>query len=77
MLVCPSMEWQLRIGDAPATLLRIYVQRTKKADTNAAGVLGTIAAAITRTGMEQHQSNFGSNDVAVPVCPPRESDVNG
>jgi hypothetical protein len=32
-----------RIWDDPAAHLRIYVKRTKKADTNVAGVLGTIA----------------------------------
>jgi len=31
-----------RIGDDPATLLRVYAKRTKKADTAAANVIGTL-----------------------------------
>jgi hypothetical protein len=46
--------------DDAAPLLRMYVKRTRKPNTNAGGVLDTIAEAITRTGIEQHGTNFGS-----------------
>lgn len=35
-----------RIGDDPATLLRSYAKRTKKADTSAAAVIGSISKGI-------------------------------
>src|SRR5262252_159331 len=35
-----------RIGDDPATLLRIYAKRTRKADTSAASVIAQIAASM-------------------------------
>jgi hypothetical protein len=43
---------------------------------NAAGVLGAIADAITRTGTEQLGANLGPNDQSVPVCSSGESGVN-
>ena len=38
-----------RIGDDPATLLRWYAKRTKKADTSAAGILGALSRSILGT----------------------------
>jgi len=35
-----------RIGDDPATLLRVYAKRTKKADTAAANVIGTLTKGV-------------------------------
>jgi integrase len=35
-----------RIGDDPATLLRRYAKRTKKADTDAANIIGTLTAGV-------------------------------
>jgi integrase len=35
-----------RIGDDPATLLRIYAKRTRKADTSAADVIATLSASV-------------------------------
>jgi integrase len=35
-----------RIGDAPATLLRAYAKRTKKADISAANVIGTLTTGV-------------------------------
>jgi integrase len=35
-----------RIGDDPATLLRSYAKRTKKSDTNAANVIGTLTKGV-------------------------------
>jgi integrase len=35
-----------RIGDDPATLLRIYAKRTRKADKSAADVIATMAKAM-------------------------------
>jgi integrase len=35
-----------RIGDDPATLLRVYAKRTKKADANAANVIGTLTQGV-------------------------------
>jgi integrase len=35
-----------RIGDDPATLLRWYAKRTKKADTSAANIIGTLTQGI-------------------------------
>jgi integrase len=35
-----------RIGDDPATLLRIYAKRTRKADRSAADVIATMAKAM-------------------------------
>jgi integrase len=35
-----------RIGDDPATLLRSYAKRTKKADTSAANVIATLTAGV-------------------------------
>jgi integrase len=37
-----------RCGHDPATLLQNYVKRTRKADTSAAGVIGSISKAILR-----------------------------
>jgi hypothetical protein len=35
-----------RIGDDPATLLKAYAKRTKKADTSAANVIGTLTTGV-------------------------------
>jgi integrase len=35
-----------RIGDDPATLLRRYAKRTRKADTDAANIIGTLTAGV-------------------------------
>jgi hypothetical protein len=35
-----------RIGDDPATLLRSYAKRTKKADANAAEVIATLSKGV-------------------------------
>jgi hypothetical protein len=35
-----------RIGDDPATLLRWYAKRTKKADANAANIIGTLTQGV-------------------------------
>jgi integrase len=35
-----------RVGDDPATLLRFYAKRTKKADTSAANVIGTLTRGV-------------------------------
>jgi hypothetical protein len=35
-----------RIGDDPATLLKSYAKRTKKADTSAANVIGTLTEGV-------------------------------
>jgi hypothetical protein len=35
-----------KIGDAPATLLRSYAKRTKKADVSAANVIGTLTVGV-------------------------------
>jgi integrase len=42
----PCMSWPSRIGDDPATLLRRYAKRTKKADVNAASVIGTLTMGV-------------------------------
>jgi hypothetical protein len=35
-----------RIGDDPATVLKSYAKRTKKADTSAANVIGTLTEGV-------------------------------
>ena len=37
-----------RCGQDPATLLRSYAKRTRKADTNAASVIGSIARGVLK-----------------------------
>jgi integrase len=43
---CPVHVVAARCGHDPATLLRSYAKRTRKADTSAAGVIGSISKGI-------------------------------
>jgi integrase len=43
-----------RCGHDPATLLRHYARRTKKSDTNAAGVIGGILMGVLKGGLGQN-----------------------
>jgi hypothetical protein len=61
-----------RIGDDPATLLRIYVKRTKKADKTAAKVIEDLSASVVDGGTiaEQELSNTCRNDTSASVRSP-------
>jgi integrase len=59
-----------RIGDDPATLLRIYAKRTRKADANAASVIAALSANL-------FGANLGPAAAADAVCSPAQLPPSG